>query len=66
MSDEKCPTCTRSVFSPYRRLFNGKIVEGCIDASHDDKLYGESLRWHNRKEAKDFRTRLKKEAKRRK
>lgn len=65
MSEEKCNTCGRSVFSPYRRHVNGKIIEGCIDASHEGKLYGESLRWHNRKEAKDFRARLKREAKRR-
>ncbi len=58
-SDEKCSTCGRSVFSPYRvHATNGKVTAGCVDKSHDGHLIGESLRFHNRKEAKAIRRAL--------
>lgn len=51
-----CTTCTRSIHSPYRRHdARGHVTEGCVDASHDGHLHGESLRWHNRPEAKEIR-----------
>jgi hypothetical protein len=53
---ERCNTCGRPVGLPYRRHdARGKIIEGCIDASHTGHIYGESLRWHNRPEAKKWR-----------
>ncbi len=51
-----CYTCTRPVAAPFRRYNKqGEVVEGCVDASHDGHLYGESLRWHNRPVAKQIR-----------
>jgi hypothetical protein len=51
-----CPTCTRSYELPYRRQdASGKIVEGCVDKCHTGHLYGNSLAWHERKEAKAIR-----------
>ena len=51
-----CNTCGRPKASPFRRYDkHGKVVEGCINAAHNDQLYGESLRWHMRPEAKKFR-----------
>lgn len=42
-----CPTCTRAVSTPYRQYdSHGKVVSGCVDASHVGHVYGESLRWH--------------------
>lgn len=52
---ERCNTCTRPVAAPFRRYGARGIVEGCIDAAHTGHLYGESLRWHNRPEAKKLR-----------
>lgn len=54
-----CTTCGRSAASPYRRSVGGKIVEGCIDDAHTGHLYGDSLRWHMRPEAKAFRASMK-------
>lgn len=53
--DARCTTCARSAGDPYRRRVGGKIVEGCIDDAHTGHLYGESLRWHMRPEAKSYR-----------
>lgn len=50
-----CNTCVRDVRDPYRRIINGKIIEGCISSSHDGLLTGESLRWHMRPLAVAFR-----------
>ena len=50
-----CPTCTRAASNPYRRVLGGgKVVEGCIDASHSPHLEGivsSSGVWHFRAEA---------------
>lgn len=60
MSELRCFTCTRPVSSPYRRHdASGRIVEGCIDASHDGNIFGESLRWHMRPIAKEIRKKTK-------
>ena len=50
-----CATCGYHPSSPYRRLVDGTIVEGCISRAHDGKLYGESLAWHMRPAAVNFR-----------
>lgn len=59
----KCPTCGRSAGAPYREharpdgsVPGGVVTAGCIDPIHTGHLYGESLRWHNRKEAKELRS----------
>lgn len=56
-SDQTCPTCGRSAFAPYRRIVDGRIVEGCVDAIHSDHVtpISNSGHWHNRKEAKEIR-----------
>ncbi len=48
-----CPTCGRNASGPYRRWdqATGRVVEGCVDAFHTGKLYGESEAWHSRKVA---------------
>ncbi len=51
----RCPTCGHGASAPYRRVSEGKIVEGCIDAFHAEALYGESLRWHTRPAAQKLR-----------
>lgn len=54
----KCPICCRPAYSPYRRLdTQGKIIEGCVDASHTGKHVpiSESERWHWRPEAIEIR-----------
>jgi hypothetical protein len=34
--DGTCRTCTRPVYAPFRRHdASGKIIHGCIDASHE-------------------------------
>ncbi len=53
-----CNTCSRPVASPFRRysqMGGTKITAGCIDAAHTGHLYGDSLRWHMRPEAKKLR-----------
>lgn len=51
----KCPTCCRDAHSPHRVISDGQVVEGCVDAAHDGKLYGESLAWHARPKAVQIR-----------
>ena len=60
---EKCPTCNKSSDAPYREharpdgsVPGGRVVAGCIDPIHTGHLYDESLRWHERKEAKELRS----------
>ena len=58
---DKCLTCGRDVYSPYRTFDSrGRVTGGCVDASHTGKLtpISESSRWHNRLEAKKIRKRL--------
>lgn len=52
---ETCPTCAKDKYMPYRRMVDGVIVEGCIDACHRDYIYGASLGWHIRVEAREHR-----------
>ncbi len=45
----KCPTCTHTAESPYRRYVDGKIVEGCVDVFHTGaipKSDQDSIKWH--------------------
>lgn len=61
-----CNTCCRPASSPFRVWdAHGKVVMGCVDACHTDKLAtpSESARWHNRPEAKKLRANLAKYAK---
>jgi len=58
-----CPTCARSARDPFRvYLPNGKVAEGCIDSFHTGHLVtpSESLFWHNRKCARQWRVAEKK------
>lgn len=52
-----CNTCCKPVSRPYRRIVAGKIVEGCVDKSHNGHVIAStnSGAWHNRKEAKKIR-----------
>jgi hypothetical protein len=55
----RCPTCCRPAEEPYRRVIEGAIREGCVDASHLHLIgeTSESAAWHNRPEAQDMRMR---------
>ncbi len=57
--EARCTTCGRAAGDPYRRRVGGKTVEGCIDDAHTGHLYGDSLRWHMRPEAKSYRVAMK-------
>lgn len=47
-----CTTCCRDVGSPARVYDErGRVVQGCIDSSHEGRLIAESSRWHHRPEA---------------
>jgi hypothetical protein len=53
-----CNTCTRADHSPFREYDAfGKVINGCVDACHTDKLVSpsESSWWHSRKEAVKIR-----------
>lgn len=53
-----CNTCVQPVWKPFRVYDErGKVVLGCVDASHDGQLVtpSESARWHARPEAKRIR-----------
>jgi hypothetical protein len=51
-----CCTCGRPAINPYRRILNGRVVEGCVDAAHGPHLYaGNGLAWHLRPEAVQLR-----------
>ena len=53
-----CPTCGRAPSAPYRRYdAQGRVTEGCIDATHTGRLVGtsESNRWHMRPVAEVMR-----------
>lgn len=44
---DRCTTCGRPAAAPYRRIVDGRIVEGCVDAHHQTGyLQGASLAWH--------------------
>ena len=54
----QCPICGRDADNPYRRILDGEIVEGCVDATHTpylQRLNTNSKNWHNRPEAKKIR-----------
>jgi hypothetical protein len=44
--DTRCTTCCRPAAAPYRRIVEGRIVEGCVDAIHTGHLIGASRDWH--------------------
>jgi len=44
--DARCTTCCRTAAAPYRRVVDGRIVEGCVDAIHTGHLIGGSRDWH--------------------
>ena len=52
-----CPLCVRTPSNPSRRLVDGAITEGCIDACHTGQLVStsESNHWHLRDWAIDYR-----------
>lgn len=52
-----CSTCIQRVQMPYRRIVDGVIVEGCVDACHGMYLERPSntFTWHMRREAKAIR-----------
>lgn len=63
----KCPTCNRSPDDPFRTFENPGVkirgatyhdvpVSGCIDPIHTGHITSQSLAWHNRKEAKELRS----------
>ncbi len=52
----KCTTCGRDAGSPARVYDErGRVVQGCIDSSHEGHLIAESSRWHHRPEAQAMR-----------
>lgn len=56
-----CTTCNRPANAPARRIVDGRIVEGCVDAAHTGHLIvpSDSAEWHNRPEAKAIRASVK-------
>jgi hypothetical protein len=48
-----CPCCTQPVAAPYRRVLEGRVAEGCVDAAHAE--YADA--WHDRPQARDIRAR---------
>lgn len=50
-----CSTCGCGPSVPYRRIVDGRIIEGCVDLTHNGQLHGSSLAWHDRKSAKALR-----------
>lgn len=47
----RCCTCGHPRSAPYRSRHKGRIVEGCIDASHSGWVRGEDQAWHERPQA---------------
>lgn len=48
---DRCPTCAKPAANPYRRQdADGRIIEGCIDATHTGHLVSPSSTqaWHTR------------------
>lgn len=57
----ECRTCARPVSSPFRVYDErGKVLSGCVAPDHDGQLTPatESMRWHNRAEARTIRREL--------
>lgn len=46
-----CPLCGNAAAAPFRRLVDGVVVAGCIDAFHTDHADA----WHNRPVARQLR-----------
>lgn len=59
-TSDTCRTCGNAVSAPFRSWdTSGRIVHGCVDGDHTGHIVGyESLRWHNRPEAKAARKAL--------
>lgn len=58
MSADKCRTCGRSVYSPFRVYdARGAVLLGCVSMDHDGRLVtpSASAAWHARREAKAIR-----------
>ncbi len=57
MLDSTCRTCCKPLSAPYRVYDErGRAIQGCVAADHDGHVHGyESVRWHNRPEAKAIR-----------
>lgn len=52
LAELPCPTCVRPAHDPYRRIVEGQIAEGCIDAHHHGRTCaGGSTDWHMRPSA---------------
>lgn len=57
-----CAHCCCPAGKPFRRVFNGKIIEGCISAFHTGHIHPSneaSLAWHNRESAQAWRRKSK-------
>lgn len=55
---DTCTTCGHPAAAPHRRLQNGYIIEGCVDAAHSrGYLQGASLAWHMAPSAHALRAR---------
>jgi len=62
-TDLVCVICMCAPGAPFRRqAIDGsyRIREGCVAAAHDGHLYGNSLAWHLRPEARACRAAIKK------
>lgn len=57
---DTCRTCGNHVSAPFRvHDQHGRVTLGCVDGDHTGHIVGyESLRWHNRPEAKSARRSL--------
>ena len=57
--EDRCPTCGRPAAAPARRLVDGEIVEGCVDAHHTGALPAGSATaaWHDQPFAQRLRAR---------
>ena len=51
MTRATCLTCNRLPAAPYRRIVDGRTIEGCVDACHTEHVHGTSTEWHWRQDA---------------
>lgn len=62
MEQTTCSTCGKAANNPYRGMNRqtGEILYGCVDNFHAGHLVplSNSSAWHNRKEAKAIRLRM--------
>ena len=50
-----CPSCGHSAYAPYSRSFEGKRIEGCIDAFHHGHTPPGYSEWYGRQTARELR-----------